>query len=126
METTFTKGQTVAVDGWGWPVVLEELESLCTCGAPAGLAKCAHFVGCLAGSHPEAEFRVTLPHTGVSLPVHVTVTGRKVRWEAPIKGGGVRVKVEFVEGEGSSTSVGGWMSWEELSVGEFSLNPHGV
>jgi hypothetical protein len=70
-----------------------------------------------ADGYPGAAFRVTLPRTGVSLPVNVTVTGRKIRWDVFHTGGAVRVRVDFVDEGAEPTSVGAFMHWREVETG---------
>lgn len=101
-ETTLAVGQTLAIDGWSWPTMLEDADD---------------FDG--------AEFRIWLGNARVALPVRVEITGRKVRWDAPIHGAGVRVRVTFLQDgdEGDETTATGWMSWKELQDGSVQLNP---
>lgn len=104
-ETTLAEGQTLAIDGWSWPSILED-----------------------ADGYEGAAFRVYLPNARVSLPVRIEIGGRKVRWEAPIKGGGVRVRIVFLDDgpAGRETVARGWMSFSEIVDGTVRLNPGGL
>lgn len=102
METRTAIGQTLKVDDWRWHGILID-----------------------ADGYNGAEFRVTLPMLEISVPIRITITGRKVRWDAPMSGGGVRVRVEFLDDENAPESAGAWMSWSELQDGSIRLNPNG-
>lgn len=99
METRMTVGQTLKVDGWSWHVRLLDPEG-----------------------YEGSEYRVELPGTGVSVPVRVAVMGRKVRWDVPMVGGGVRVRVEILDDDEAPSVVRGYMSWSELSAGCARIN----
>lgn len=101
MDTKTTTGQTLAIDSWrnGYAILRD------------------------ADGYEGADFRVTLPMTEVSVPITVTVTGRKVRFDAPIVGGGIRVKVEFLDDDDAPVVARGWISWTELRDGSVRLNP---
>lgn len=100
METKFAIGQTITCDGWRNGFAL--LEN--------------------AEDYGGAEFRVTLPMLDVSVPIRVSVSGRVVRWDAPIVNGGVRVRIEFLDDDEAPRVAHGWMSWGEIQNGSAYIN----